>query len=91
MTQDHSNRGGAPVGYITELGSVEAASVIYLRLWSNGPDSRAQVRSDFSTALGADLGSKAARSFEQLYSLFASHGRRPLMPPSIERKCLGTV
>lgn len=89
MTQDHSNRGGAPVGFITELGSVEAASVIYLRLWSDGPDAREQVRSDFSTALGADLGGKAARSFEQLFSLCASHGRRPLMRHSIECKCLG--
>ncbi len=89
MRQEHSNRGGAPVGYITELDSVEAASVIYLRLWSNGPDSRAQVRSDFSTALGTDLGSKAARSFEQLYALCASHGRRPLMRHSVECKCLG--
>ncbi|MEH6524285.1 hypothetical protein [Sulfitobacter sp.] len=89
MTQDHSNRGGAPVGFITELDSIEAASVIYLRLWSDGPDSRAQVHSDFSTALGVDQGHKAAKSFEQLYSLCAIHGRRPLMRHSIECKCLG--
>jgi hypothetical protein len=89
MTQDHSNRGGAPVGFITELDSIEAASVIYLRLWSDGPASRAQVRSDFSAALGVDQGHKAAKSFEQLYSLCAIHGRRPLMRHSVECKCLG--
>lgn len=89
MTQDHSNRGGAPVGYITELGGIEAASVIYLRLWSEGPEAQAQVRSDFSAALGFDQGRRAAKSFENLFSLCASHGRRPLMRHSLECKCLG--
>lgn len=89
MTDAQGNRGGAPVGYLTELNGIEAASVIYLRLWANGPDSREQVRNDFSAALGRSQGGRAIKSLENLVSLCAEHGRRPLMRHSIQCKCLG--
>ncbi len=89
MNDAQTKRGGAPVGYIAELDAIEAASVIYLRLWADGPVSRAQVKSDFATALGVDQGNRAVRTFEQLCSLCASHGRRPLMHHSVQCKCLG--
>ncbi len=89
MTQPRNTRGGAAVGYITQLDGIEAASVIYLRLWSDGPDAQAQVRSDFSTGLGVDTGRRAIQSFEHLFALCASHGRRPLMRHSVACKCLG--
>ena len=83
------NRGGAPVGFITELDAVEAASVIYLRLWCDGPDAQAQVWNDFASGLGPDQGRKALKSFEDLCSLCTRHGRRPLMRHSVQCKCLG--
>ncbi|WP_298838220.1 hypothetical protein [uncultured Roseobacter sp.] len=83
------HRGGAPVGFVTELGPVEAGAVLYLRLWSEGPVSRKQVRNDFATALGADNGRKALRSFETLCDLCARHGRRPLMRHHVTCRCLG--
>lgn len=89
MTDAHPPRGGAPVGYLTELDSVEAASVLYLRLWSDGPDAQAQILNDFATALGADRGKRALQSFESLCSLCAQHGRRPLMRHSVRCKCIG--
>ena len=89
MTARSSNRGGAPVGFINELDSIEAAAVIYLRLWCDGPDAQAQVWNDFATSLGADQGRKAVTSFEDLCSLCARHGRRPLMRHSVHCKCLG--
>ena len=89
MSAPLNKRGGAPVGFITELDGIEAASVIYLRLWSDGADAQAQVRDDFVTALGHHRGEKAVQSFEQICSLCTAHGRRPLMRHSVQCKCLG--
>ncbi|MEQ3708280.1 MAG: hypothetical protein ACI9TA_001804 [Reinekea sp.] len=90
MTDAQQNRGGAPVGFITELDAIEAASVIYLRLWCNGPDAQSQVLDDFTTGLGLDRGRRAFESFEELCSLCARHGRRPLMRHSVQCKCIGS-
>ena len=89
MTTSSLSRGGAPVGFISELDSIEAASVIYLRLWCDGPNARAQVWNDFASGLGPDQGRKALKSFEELCSLCTRHCRRPLMRHSVHCKCLG--
>lgn len=89
MTQKHENRGGAPVGFIDDLDGIEASSVIYFRLWSDGPEAQAQVWNDLATGLGVEHGRKALQSFEMLCSLCARHGRRPLMRHSIQCKCIG--
>lgn len=89
MTEHPKNRGGAPVSFLTELDSVEAAAVIYLRLWCDGPDAQAQVWHDFALMLGPNQGRKACKSFEDLCSLCSRHGRRPLMRHSVHCKCLG--
>lgn len=89
MTEAAQNRGGAPVGYITELGPVEAGAVLYLRLWCDGPDAQKQVWNDFATALGPQKGRKVLKSFESLCDLCVRHGRRPLMRHHVTCKCLG--
>lgn len=83
------HRGGAPVGYVTELGPIEAGAVLYLRLRCDGPDAQAQVWSDFATALGASHGRKALTSFGTLCDLCVRHGRRPLMRHHVTCKRLG--
>ena len=88
-THPTHNRGGAPVGFVAELDGVEAASVIYLRLWCDGPEAQASVRSDFASSLGPAEGRQACASFEDLCALCAQHGRRPLMRHSLNCKCLG--
>ncbi|MGJ8627398.1 MAG: hypothetical protein ACSHXB_10615 [Sulfitobacter sp.] len=90
MSSTHEKRGGAPVGFITELDGIEAASVIYLRLWCNGPDAQASVWNDLTSSLGPTQGRKALRAFEDLCSLCTRHGRRPLMRHSVNCKCLGS-
>ncbi|MEP1536059.1 MAG: hypothetical protein ABJQ34_02780 [Paracoccaceae bacterium] len=90
MNSAQQKRGGAPVGFITELDGVEAASVIYLRLWCDGPESQASVWNDFASHLGADQGRKAIQTFEDLFRLCSQHGRRPLMRHSVHCKCLGS-
>lgn len=89
MTQTAHNRGGAPVGYLTELGPVEAGAVLYLRLWCDGAEAQQQVWNDFSTSLGAQHGRSALRNLEDLCQLCADHGRRPLMRHHVTCKCLG--
>jgi hypothetical protein len=89
MTGAQENRGGARIGFVTELGGIEAASVIYLRLWCNGPDSQADVWNDFASHLGATQGRKALQAFEDLFRICSQHGRRPLMRHSVDCKCLG--
>lgn len=84
-----SHRGGAPVGFVTELGPVEAGAVLYLRLWCDGPEAQAQVWNDFAAVLGAQTGRKVLRSFETLCNLCVRHGRRPLMRHHVTCKCLG--
>lgn len=89
MTAQTRGRGGTPVGFLTELDAVEAASVIYLRLWCEGPVSQAQVRDDFIIALGPEKGCKALNSFGELCAFCSRHGRRPLMRHSVSCKCVG--
>ncbi len=89
MSIAQNNRGGASVGLITELDGIEAASVIYLRLWSDGPKAQARVWNDFASSLGSERGRRALKSLEDLCSLCAKHGRRPLMRHSVHCKCLG--
>lgn len=90
MTNAQEKRGGMPVGFISELDGIEAASVIYLRLWCNGPDRQADVWNDFASSLGTIQGRKALQSFEDLCRLCSQHGRRPLMRHSVNCKCLGS-
>lgn len=82
-------RGGAPVGYVTDLGPIEAGAVLYLRLWCDGPEGQAQVWNDFATALGPAQARKVMKSFEILCALCLRHGRRPLMRHNVTCKCLG--
>lgn len=91
MTHDgsHARRGGAPVGYITELGGIEAASVLYLRLWSDGDESRTCVSGDFERCFGPANGGRLLDTFGQLCGLCTRHGRRPLMLHAVGCQCLG--
>ena len=90
MSGAQGKRGGAPVGFITELDGIEAASVIYLRLWCEGPEARASVESDLEVSLGLEHGRQALNAFKDLCGLCAKHGRRPLMRHSVNCKCLGS-
>lgn len=89
MSGGTKQRGGAPVGYVSELTAVEAAAVLYLRLWNEGPKSQAQMWNDLARVLGPDQGRQILQAFEQLCTLCAGHGRRPLMRHSLRCKCLG--
>lgn len=90
MNAHSPQRGGAPVGMITDLGPVEAGAVLYFRLWFDGPESQAQVWNDLAAGLGTSTGRAVLRSFEQLCDLCVRHGRRPLMRHDVTCRCLGS-
>lgn len=89
MTTAGARRGGAPVGFVSDLDPVAAGAVLYLRLWCDGPDAQAQVCTDFATALGPEQGRRVLKAFEGLCDLCIRHGRRPLMRHHVACKCLG--
>ncbi|WP_299639125.1 hypothetical protein [uncultured Ruegeria sp.] len=82
-------RGGAAVGRLADLEPVEAGAVMYLRMWSDGEDGRADAASDFQVALGSDCGRAAMLTLDRLCSLCATHGRRPLIRHGLGCACLG--
>lgn len=89
MKGAQQNRGGAPVGYLTDVSDLEASTVLYFRLWCEGPDCRARVWSDFATSLGTEHGRAALNAFEDLCTLLTRHCRRRLMRHGLECSCLG--
>lgn len=82
-------RGGAPVGRVADLDAVEAAAVIYFRLWCEGPCARGRVEEDFCTRLGQTHGQSALSALGSMMELCARHGRRPLMRHGVSCTCLG--
>lgn len=84
-----SSRGGAAVGRLSDLNPIEVGAVMYLRLWSEGPQARADAASDFEIALGLDQGRAAMMTLDRLCGLCAHHGRRPLVRHGLGCSCLG--
>lgn len=89
MTLPQTQRGGATVGYVQDLPRLERDAVLFLRMWFDGPESQARVWSALSGALGPEAGRPALKSLEDLCSLCARHGRRPLMRHQVACRCLG--
>ncbi|MEM9783500.1 MAG: hypothetical protein AAF899_13625 [Pseudomonadota bacterium] len=89
MTTRAERRGGAPVGYLEDIGTVEANAVMYMRLWCSGPEAQAAVWKDFAEAFGGREGAEHMRSFEALMTMLVQHARRPLMRHSVSCRCLG--
>lgn len=80
-----AQRGGAPVGLLEDLGPVEAGTVLYLRLWSDGTAARRRPGATDAQLLPED----AAACFEDLCRLCLRYGRRPLMRHHIDCGCVG--
>lgn len=89
MTYQVSIRGAAPVGRISDLPPLEVSTVLYLRLWCDGPRAQEQVWNDFAGRLGPAAGREAVRALEDLCSLCARHGRRAFMRHQPTCECLG--
>ena len=78
MINFSERRARAPIAHMDELHFIEAASVIYLRLWSQGDGAQALIASEFDKNLGMVDGNKAFRALETLWQLLTIHKRRSL-------------
>lgn len=87
---ENERRGGRPVCHLSDLDPVEAAAVLYLRLWCDGPGAQAGVWNDLAASLGPQRGRAALSSFERLCDLCTRHARRPLLRHNVHCACVGS-
>ena len=74
---------------MSDLDPVEAAAVLYFRMWCDGEKAADRLRMDFLSTLGINHGEAALDAFEQLCRNCMQYGRRPLMRHSLTCSCLG--
>ncbi len=86
-TAVQTQRGGAPVGVLSELPPVELAAILYLRLWFSG--NQAQIQRDFTTTLGCKDAKIAMAHFKGLMHNVQNHTRRPLLRHGTACQCFG--
>lgn len=84
-----ARRGAAPVGFLSEMAALEARAILYLRLWCQSPETKADVWNGFAMALGAEAGRAALKDFETLVDTLLAHARRPLMRHQLGCSCVG--
>jgi hypothetical protein len=89
MSHGRPSRGGAPVGFLAELDPVEAAAVLYLRLWCEGAPGERRIGHELDAALGPQAGQRALCALRALCGLCVRHRRRPLMRHEPDCVCLG--
>ncbi len=89
MSTQQEKRGGAPVGFLEELGVVEAGAVHLLRQWSDGKSQRDHLYRRFEQQLGHEWGCATLETFAALCKLCHRYGRRPLMRHHCACRCLG--
>ncbi len=89
MTVHSPNRGGAPVGFLTELPPIEASAVMCFRLWQSRANDRHAISQEFGQIFGPEYGDLAFQALDAICDLCMRHGRRPLLRHQVTCKCLG--
>ena len=89
MRAPEISRGGAPVGFLSDLGPIESTAITYLRLWCQSLEAQTAIARDFQIVFGSARGTEIAQSFESLCRLCVKNGRRPLMRHGLDCKCFG--
>ena len=87
------HRGGAPVGYLSELTNLERNAILFLRYWSQNSSIHQHLQNEFWSDLTKKLGlsktSKAIDAFDDAFKLCIKYSRRPIMKHELECKCIG--
>ena len=89
MNAGYENRGAAPVGLLDEMPRLEAAVVMYLRLWCESPEGQASVWKDFHGFYGGKTAQNQMARFEKLLATVLIHSRRPLQRHQVNCTCVG--
>ena len=86
-------RGGAPVGYLSELNQLEQNAILFLRYWSQSAKADHDLQSKFWADITYDLGitktRQAIEAFDEIFTLCVRYSRRPIMKHDLECKCIG--
>jgi len=56
MRAPEISRGGAPVGFLSELGPIECTAITYLRLWCQSLEAQTAIARDFQIVFGSARG-----------------------------------
>ena len=87
------HRGGAPVGYLSELNQLEQNAILFLRYWSQcakvDHDLQNKFWSNFTYDLGVTKARQAIDAFDEIFNLCVKHSRRPIMKHDLDCKCIG--
>jgi hypothetical protein len=86
-------RGGAPVGYLSELNQLEQNAILFLRYWSQSAKVDHNLQDKFWSEMTYELGitktRQAAEAFDEIFTLCVKYSRRPIMKHDLECKCIG--
>ena len=86
-------RGGAPVGYLSELNQLEQNAILFLRFWSQRSKADNDLQNKFWSNITYDLGITKTRqaidAFDEIFTLCVKYSRRPIMKHDLECKCIG--
>ena len=87
------HRGGAPVGYLSELSQLEQNAILFLRYWSQCAKADHDLHNKFWSNITYDLGIPKTRqaidAFDEIFTLCVKYSRRPIMKHDLECKCIG--
>lgn len=75
---------------LNRLEAWEAALVLNLRLWSEGPSGQRHVRSEFDIALGHDEADRAWQDFDGLLRRIIATASRPMVRHDVGCNCVGS-
>ena len=89
LPADAASRGGAPVGQLDELPTLEIVAIMFLRMWCDGGANRDRMAQDLALALGPHDADTATAIFDELMRLTLSCARRPLMRHGVPCRCFG--
>jgi len=86
-------RGGAPVGYLSELNQLEQNAILFLRYWSQCAKADHDLQNNFWSNITYDLGITKTRqaidAFDEIFTLCIKYSRRPIMKHDLGCKCIG--
>ena len=85
-----ARHGAAAVGDLAALPPPLSLGVLMLRDWCEGPDGQERVWSAFAAGLPMPAARAGMRHFENLVSILAREGRRPLMRHAPACRCVGS-
>ena len=90
MTPEHHKRGGTAVAVLNGLDPWEAALVLNLRLWCEGPSGQMHIRNEFDTTLSQTDAVRAWKDFDNLVRRILTTALRPMVRHEVSCNCVGS-